>query len=211
MLIPGSLLQPKVRNILMTAPEVPNCPFRPVAVVVLGLLCLAPAVTFADPDNARVTMVEAGVEFSGRLRAALQSAMREGGPVAAIEVCHQQAPAIATAVGAERGLLVRRTGVRLRNPGNAADPVDQRLMEDFARQLAGGADPAGLEDLSPTADGRLRYTRAIPVEAVCLACHGETIAPAISAAIKSHYPDDRATGFQTGQLRGLLVVETLNP
>ncbi len=177
----------------------------------LSILFLAPAVTFADPDARRAGMVEASAEFSGRLRAALQAAMREGGPVAAIQVCHQQAPAIARAVGAERSLLVRRTGVRLRNPGNVADPLDQQLMEDFARQIAGGKDPAALEDLSSTTDGRLRYTRAIPVEAVCLACHGETIAPSVSEAITAHYPDDRATGFRPGQLRGLLVVEALNP
>ncbi len=177
----------------------------------LGILLCAPAVTFAEPDTGHAGMVEAAAEFSGRLRTALQSAMRAGGPVAAIEVCHQQAPTIATEVGAERGLLVRRTGVRLRNPGNVADPMDQQLMEDFSRQMAEGADPANLSDLSSTPDGRLRYSRAIPVEAVCLACHGETLAPAVSEAVGAHYPEDRATGFRLGELRGLLVVETLKP
>lgn len=211
MLLSGLVPQSEILNILLKLPAESRCRLRRGSVALLGILLCAPAVTFAEPDTGHAGMVEAAAEFSGRLRTALQSAMRAGGPVAAIEVCHQQAPAIATAVGAERGLLVRRTGVRLRNPGNVADPMDQQLMEDFARQMAEGADPATLAVLSSTPDGRLRYTRAIPVEAVCLACHGDAIAPDLSDAIKAHYPDDRATGFQPGQLRGLLVVETLNP
>ena len=176
-----------------------------------GMAAAPVAVHASEMAGVPVPMREAGSEFSGHLRTALQSALRDGGPVAAIEVCHRQAPAIAREVGAERGLIVRRTGVRLRNPANASDPIDQQLMADFAAQLAGGVDPAALEDLSQTADGRLRYTRAIPVEAACLACHGETLAPAVSEAVGAHYPEDRATGFRLGELRGLLVVETLKP
>ncbi|HCF96715.1 MAG TPA: hypothetical protein DEW46_16805, partial [Verrucomicrobia bacterium] len=43
----------------------------------------------------------------------------------------------------------------------------------------------------------------------CVACHGpeEQIQPDVLAAIRAHYPNDRATGFQPGDLRGAISVE----
>ena len=51
-----------------------------------------------------------------------------------------------------------------------------------------------------------RYMRAIPMDAVCLTCHGAVLAPDLAAVIKSDYPDDQATGFEQGQLRGAFSV-----
>jgi hypothetical protein len=48
--------------------------------------------------------------------------------------------------------------------------------------------------------------RAIPTDAVCLTCHGATLAPELAAAIRRDYPDDAATGFSQGQLRGAFSV-----
>ena len=38
-------------------------------------------------------------------------------------------------------------------------------------------------------------------------CHGDNIAPEIAARIAEHYPQDRATGFSEGDLRGLIWAE----
>ena len=48
--------------------------------------------------------------------------------------------------------------------------------------------------------------RAIPTEALCLTCHGETLAPELAAAIAREYPNDQATGFKLGELRGAFRV-----
>ena len=47
----------------------------------------------------------------------------------------------------------------------------------------------------------------------CLQCHGtpnQDIAPETLAAIQKLYPDDKATGFKLGDLRGLWRVTFLN-
>ena len=49
-----------------------------------------------DPDLDRAKA--AAQAFSARLRGRLQAAMQAGGPMAAVEVCHAEAPAIADAV-----------------------------------------------------------------------------------------------------------------
>jgi hypothetical protein len=48
--------------------------------------------------------------------------------------------------------------------------------------------------------------RAIPTDALCLTCHGKTLAPDLAAAIARNYPGDQATGFELGQLRGAFSV-----
>jgi hypothetical protein len=42
-----------------------------------------------------------------------------------------------------------------------------------------------------------------------MACHGpsDSLAPDVADALALHYPDDRATGFTEGDLRGWFWVE----
>jgi hypothetical protein len=39
-------------------------------------------------------------------------------------------------------------------------------------------------------------------EAIRELCHGEDLPSDVKTAIEKHYPDDQATGFQTGDVRG---------
>jgi hypothetical protein len=51
------------------------------------------------------------------------------------------------------------------------------------------------------------------VEAPCLSCHGprEAIVPAVVSSLEARYPDDRATGYAAGDLRGALWAEAEVP
>ena len=55
--------------------------------------------------------------------------------------------------------------------------------------------------------GRLGVVLPITTGAVCLRCHGKSIAPEVSSAIRAAYPNDQATGFDEGDLRGVFWVE----
>jgi hypothetical protein len=46
------------------------------------------------------------------------------------------------------------------------------------------------------------------VNDLCLQCHGtaDTIAPEVRQAIETLYPNDLATGYTVGELRGLIRV-----
>jgi hypothetical protein len=48
--------------------------------------------------------------------------------------------------------------------------------------------------------------KAIPTGEVCLKCHGTQIAPEVSQVLASLYPEDRATGYKEGDIRGAFVV-----
>lgn len=55
-----------------------------------------------------------------------------------------------------------------------------------------------------------RYTKGIRVQALCLKCHGQEqdISPNVKKLLNEHYPDDRATGYNVGDLRGTISIKT---
>lgn len=146
--------------------------------------------------------------FAGELQATLLAAIEAGGLVHAIGVCKTDAPRI-TAAQAGEGWTLSRTALRVRNPTNAPMDWQRAVLERWQAQIDAGevADLATLE-WSDTSGAEFRYMRAIPLGGVCLGCHGasEQLGEGVGAALAQHYPDDRATGFAVGQLRGAIVV-----
>ena len=177
----------------------------------------APAVAPDDPDLLRAQA--AAQAFSTTLRDTLQRAMVTQGPTAGIEVCHSEAPAIAGRVMAEHGVRLGRMSVpgRNRNPAQDAAGWQQPVIESFQQAVAQGGDAAA--QLKVWRDGlpegvSLRLVKGIATEPQCQLCHGPAVAPMLAEAIAARYPGDRATGFNAGDLRGVLWVEvpsTLEP
>jgi len=104
-------------------------------------------------------------------------------------------------LGATNGWTVQQLAKKYRNPAHQLDPEARRLYEEFA------ASPELTERwIRTTRKGRpgWRYARRIPVRSTCLSCHGpKEDRPAF---VKKGYPEDRAYGFETGDLRGIYAV-----
>ncbi|TKB49398.1 DUF3365 domain-containing protein [Ferrimonas sediminicola] len=141
-------------------------------------------------------------QFGATLKPSLKAAMQSGGPRAAVEVCASQAPLIAARLSQQSGWRLSRVSLKPRNGATAvADPWEAQVLAGFEAQLAAGADAAALvtEKHGP---GEFRLMKGIVIDKVCLQCHGEQIDPGVLEAIRRHYPDDQATGYQLGELRG---------
>ena len=148
-----------------------------------------------------------------QLGGALKKEMEAGGPAQAIGVCRDLAPKIAGDISRENGWRVTRVGTRVRNPLlGTPDAWEQQVLKDFqARYVQGEA----VADMSFSAvveepDGRyFRFMKAIPVQAVCLNCHGpaKKIAPGVQEQLASHYPMDRAVDYHDGELRGAVSIK----
>jgi len=157
---------------------------------------------------------ELTMQLGKELKGELTQAIEQGGPVAAISVCKDRAPAIAARLSEQSGAKVSRTALRVRNPSNAPDELQRAVLEQFAEQLAtvpaGAAAPGGPPEAVFEIKGangiERRYMRAIPTDALCLTCHGATLSPELATVIKRDYPADAATGFAQGQLRGAFSV-----
>ncbi len=165
-----------------------------------------------EPDVAWVERSRAlADQLMSELKAELGQAMQQGGPVAAVAVCKSRAPQIAARLSASAGADVGRTAIRLRNPASAPDELERAVMQGFAAELssaspAATAPPEAIFESRSAQGTERRYLRAIVTQPVCLACHGATLAPEIVTAIARDYPQDAATGFETGQLRGAVTV-----
>lgn len=179
--------------------------------VLLACLGMTLDTALAGPD-AEPWVVESRAiadRLGSQLKAELGKALQDGGPVAAIGICKLRAPAIASELSRQSGAFVSRTALRVRNPSNAPDDVQREVLGQFADELARGTPSQPLEavfEVRRGAEVERRYLRAIPMDALCTACHGATLAPEIAAAIQRDYPQDQATGFEVGRLRGAISV-----
>jgi hypothetical protein len=139
----------------------------------------------------------------------LLGALERGGPAAAIAFCTDSAQ-VRSARHQHAGVDVRRVGTRIRNPVNAPDSVERSLLDQLAAGLERGELPQEIVTVVPAADGsfRLQYIRPIVVAAPCLACHGDpsTFDPAVEQILATRYPQDAATGYRVGDLRGGISV-----
>lgn len=169
-----------------------------------------------EPPDPRIAQARAIVkDFATTLQRELQTALQAGGPVAAVAVCHSRAPAIASQLSDKYGWDVSRTSLKTRNPANRPDDWERRVLEQFEARRAAGESPATLEHGATVADDggtRFRFMKAIPTQAVCLACHGgATVPPAVEDKLAELYPDDQARGFAEGDLRGAFTLSTPAP
>jgi hypothetical protein len=165
---------------------------------------------FKTSDQADIADAKAAItDFAGSLQTVLKTTMQTGGPVVAIGVCNTQASPISRRVAAEHGMALSRVSLKNRNPANAPNDWQTLVLEDFEKQKVAGKDITTLvwsETVNTGEEQEFRLMKAIPTAAVCLNCHGSKIAPEVSQALAGLYPEDRATGFNEGDIRGAFVV-----
>lgn len=191
---------------------------RYASTLVLGAI-LATGIAFARPQpadeqpgvSAEVKASrDAARQFGGALKEALQQAIKTGGPVNGIAVCHDQANQIATDLGSKLDMIVGRTSLKTRNPGNAPDNWELAVLKQFEARKAQGEPADKLEFFAVIEDDQgqktFRYMKAIPTGALCLACHGDKLDPEVDAKLKALYPNDTARGFKEGDLRGAFTI-----
>lgn len=166
-----------------------------------------------DLDTATSQARQWATQLVQQTGAALKKELAATGPEGAIGVCKQVAPEIAGNLSRANGVRLARVSLKVRNAVlGHADAWEQAVLADFDRRAASGEKPETLEHaefVSEPAGRYFRYMKAIPVQPMCLACHGtsEALAPAIAAKLAAEYPKDRATGYSVGQIRGAVTVK----
>jgi hypothetical protein len=143
-------------------------------------------------------------ELQQALLAKLKTTMESGGPAAAVEVCRTEARAIAETVARKQGIELGRTSHRVRNPANAPRPWARAIVEGSAG-VKSAAERIRVVDLGE----RVGVLRPIGTADMCIRCHGAEgdVRRTLGAALAAAYPQDRATGFSPGDLRGWMWAE----
>jgi hypothetical protein len=139
------------------------------------------------------------------------------GAVATIPKCHLKGlPMIGGFVsGVPRIAAMKLTSLKLCNPANAPDAAEKLALDRVQADLEAGSPPDLLVqriDL-PSGGAEWRVYKPLGLMRECTACHGkvDSMAPEVRAALKEKFPDDQATGYSIGQLRGLIRVTVTPP
>jgi len=185
---------------------------KPVSSAALAIMLMLLAPAYAEECSPE-TKSEAAMliqSYAGKLKAALGAAMQARGPEGALEVCNKQAPAIAAAVSQRSGWSVARTSLKPRNAASAPDAYERKIMEAFNARIAKGekaADLTSAEVVEGNGAKTFRFIKAIPTGEMCMTCHGDTVDPGLRQKILALYPDDQATGFKLGDMRGVFTLK----
>ncbi|WP_457602633.1 Tll0287-like domain-containing protein [Nitratifractor sp.] len=123
--------------------------------------------------------------------------------------CSKSAERITKEINAKfpKGIRVRRTALKIRNPKNAPDATDLKVLKKMEAESEEGTlkkKPVvvQVEDVN-------RVYVPLFVEKGCLKCHGpvDRIDPKVRKLLAEKYPHDQAVGFKKGDLRGVVVAE----
>ena len=152
----------------------------------------------------------AATKLQIELESALTFAIAEGGPVAGIEVCSYMAPEIAKKISMEENLTIYRVSLKTRNKDNNPDKWEKRVLNLFEEWKNKGKDIQHLEAYNIESNN-LRYMKAIVIQKKCLTCHGkvDAIPVEVKETIDTLYPEDEATGYKEGDVRGAFSVNML--
>ncbi len=141
------------------------------------------------------------------LKKELKLAIKAGGPTHAVSFCYNRAMEITDSISLEYQLKIKRLATKNRNPLNAMDENETNLFKGYVINYIGGQGP--YETLTWNDEGNPVYYYPIYIDPVCLNCHGtvgEEINSEVANKIAQLYPEDRATGFQKGNIRGLWAI-----
>jgi hypothetical protein len=105
-------------------------------------------------------------QFAQQLQGELKGAMKDGGPVAAVAICKDKAPAIAESLSQQSGWDIKRTSLKARNVAlNSPDVWERRVLQQFEDRAGAGEDPNSLtyaEVVKEDQGKSYRFMKAIP-------------------------------------------------
>lgn len=183
-------------------------------IAILSVIACQTALAGDDPRIVQSKKLTASLQQ--QLGHALKTALQTKEPVHAIGVCKLEAPDIALALSQNSNARVGRTALKVRNPNNRPDSAEGEILQVFKTAIEQGEFPTEMMHFSANPDGSALFMQPIVMQPVCTVCHGTNIAEPIRQTLEEAYPNDQATGFTEGSLRGAFTVrwpatETTSP
>jgi len=144
------------------------------------------------------------------LKQHLMREVAEGGFAGAVQVCSEIGQQIPERIADSTGHQIRRVSLGYRNPADIPDAYERRKLEAFEQlNKTNELRKEYFEVVEEDSVEVLRYMRPLLADGLCLNCHGpqEEIPDEVRAILAKTYPEDRATGYQLGDVRGAVSVK----
>lgn len=144
-----------------------------------------------------------------KLGGEVKTNMQANGPVKTVEFCSLHALEMTDQIARETGTQIKRQSLKNRNPVNAASGEERELLKKWEKMVQSGQSLPNHE-LKKSPDGKMVYYKPLLINnEACLKCHGDIAEGSpMAQAIHATYPEDKATGYKMGDLRGMIKVET---
>jgi hypothetical protein len=148
-------------------------------------------------------------EAFSELSSNLLAAMTRSGVNGALPYCSDKAIPITKGVAAKNGVGLSRVTHKARNPANKAGEAELAVLRQFQSELAAQRTPAPAL-VTNASQAVSVYVPIVLSNPLCLTCHGQPgaeLPTEVHATIRKLYPEDQATGFALGDLRGAWRVD----
>jgi len=177
----------------------------------ITLLLILTAQTNSD-DELKNHFREISLTFMEDLKSVLMKNLSEGGPLQAITVCSDTAQALTNSIGEKNNVVLRRVTFKPRNPKDTADTFESKVLSrwhELMNEGSFGKETEYLEIVETEDKSYVRYMKPIFIQGPCLTCHGgeNMISSEVKNLLKEKYPDDKATGYKPGDLRGAISIK----
>lgn len=150
-------------------------------------------------------LLQKGDEITNEMQAVLmqnvQAAMKKGGPEYAVDFCNVNAIPLTDSISMVKKSRIQRLTDKNRNPNNT---IQTTTDEDAWKHFQTSSKPYLASE-----EGKHYYYKPIQLGMpTCLKCHGtkDDISEGTAKIIAEKYPNDKATGYHQGDLRGMWKV-----
>lgn len=133
----------------------------------------------------------------------LMKAIQEKGTVGAVKFCNIEAMKLADSMSVMHNAIIKRVSDKARNPKNMANAKELGHIAAFKESLKAGSE---IDPIVEEINGEVNFYYPITTNTMCLQCHGtpnEQITATTLTALNKLYPEDKATGYDVGQVRGI--------
>lgn len=186
--------------------------FLPHTLILLSTSALLLANPYESSEEELNSVIQTGQKASSELLKTLggnlKKHMKSGGPLKAADFCISNAYPLTDKVSNDLGsdVSVKRVSLKYRNPANA--PLsDEAVVLTALENLQKGGVMLPKHLVKKVDKETYKFYKPLKInKGVCLKCHGVIKNRELAKKIDKHYPQDKAVGYQKGDLRGAIVV-----
>jgi hypothetical protein len=132
------------------------------------------------------------------LLANVMQATKSGGPDFAVAYCNEKAMPLTDSLAKAHNCVIQRVSDKYRNPLNKLSEADAEIFKAMSTSFK----PVLISE-----NEHLIYYKPIKIAMpACLTCHGtegKELNPKAAFIVRQKYPNDLATGYKEGDLRGM--------
>lgn len=158
---------------------------------------------------------KAAMRLGKSLQSHLKTQFQENGALGAVQYCEQRAISLTRQAEEQKrfNVSLKRTSLNYRNPENQPDSLESEVLKQLKNEHHRGEMPK--YHIYRDKSGKKQvyhYFQPITMKKLCLNCHGNPgqMDEDLKVFLNRAYPQDRATGYEEGDFRGVIHVSLVD-